>query len=205
MPFTVTKARAIDEVQAGTVVVVKGEVFQLRRGDIILAIGGERVESGADVRSVLRNAMAALSGDECEITIVLWRPPDGFAPNTHGSARDETAAVPGAPLNESYPAWKDSELINLRRLTLRLLGGTKTKTNLVKMCGALGLGKQGSPTLLKRRIEFELRKRQFKNHKWKPTEHDLDTLSESAINKLPTHSISGVVSFLQSLPHEIGA
>ena len=45
LPFAVTNARAVDEVWEGTVVVVDGESFQLRRGDIILAIGGERVNT----------------------------------------------------------------------------------------------------------------------------------------------------------------
>ena len=99
------------------------------------------------------------------------------------------------------PGWTDGEMINVRRLTTRLY---RNKTNIEQIYKALNLGtKKCALPLMKRRIEQELRRRNFRLASWRPTEDDLK-LPQEQLDKLPAYKIGEVLDMLRDLPDKIG-
>lgn len=205
LPFTITAACSIDVVREQSPAVYKGEEqFQLQRGDIVLGVNGALTRTGGDVRSVMRRAM--VSDADVDIPLTIWRPPEGWVAKENNDARAAQAA-PITSNDVGVPGYKDSEMTNMLRLAIRLEGGLNKKQNACSACGALGLDENGSTTILKRRIEHELRRRHFENdRKWLPTQEQIKRwlLGTEDDTSFPVQKIRDVVEYLRSLPDEIG-
>ena len=130
-------------------------------GDVLMSIDGGHCEAANDARSELRASIAAeasITGGS--ILFRLWTPPsDWVAPSLLASA--PTPADETMPLAEELPAYEEGEMKCLIRLCCRMIDGARTKKNREALCGALALHTGGSEVIMKRRIEFELRRRNF--------------------------------------------
>ena len=102
---------------------------------------------------------AASNEDGGRVLFCVWTPPPGWAPPTptpaDGADDDDT------PIAEELPEYIEQDMKCLIRLCSRLIGGSKDRRNLTTMCHALSLPSTGSLLVLQRRIEHDLRKRNF--------------------------------------------
>ena len=105
-----------------------------------------------------RGAMASNEGGR--VLFCVWTPPQGWAPPTPPTVTDG-AADDAYAVAEALPEYIEEDMKCLIRLCSRLIGGSKDRKNLTAMCHALSLPSTGSLLVLQRRIEHDLRKRNF--------------------------------------------
>ena len=123
---------------------------------------------------------AASNEDGGRVLFCVWTPPPGWAPPTptpeDGADDDDT------PIAEELPEYIEQDMACLIRLCSWLIGGSKDRRNLTTMCHALSLSMTGSPLVLQRRIEHELRNRNFNEREFIAKDRKGDERS------LPSHA-----------------
>ena len=80
------------------------------------------------------------------------------------------------------PQLSEEEILNVIRLSRRLVGGACI-ANLKKMCAAAGLLGTGSKPLLSSRLEYFLRSKAFQDDPFQPSAADVETLSIDEFNE----------------------
>ena len=185
-------------------------------GDVLISIGDVRVEGGCTAaRSAIRSAMARAEVLGGRVSLVFWRPPADWTPpvpgvNDEDGGQDQDEVADGeaerahAPPRE--PELSETQMISLARVTKRLDGGD-SKSNLTRICAALGLTRSGGAMQLKRRIEAELRRRKFPDFsEWEPTHGEVSSLfagdADSFYEKYlgTIHSVPQAERMLAALP-----
>lgn len=111
------------------------------------------------------------------------------------------APAPPSPTEKSADVLADEDMINVIRLSRRLVGGACVQ-NLKKMCTTVGLPVGGTKADLGTRLELYLRHHNFKDHPFQPSVVDVQDLSiddfnDKYQNQTP-HSINDIVKLLQS-------
>lgn len=125
----------------------------------------------------------------------------------HASSRMKTAEKKKKKSEEHIVVLADEEMINVVRLSRRLVGGACVQ-NLKKMCTTVGLPVSGSKSVLGTRLEYYLRAAEFKDNPFLPSASDVQDLSiddfnEKYENETP-HSIEAIVKLLKTI-HETKA
>ena len=199
-PFTLDENRVLSAVRGDAIFVDAPSAPRV--GDVLLNINGDACEgSRAEVSRAIAtfmssqfakceravaetNAAAHLNHDGGRVTFVVWTPPTGWSPSSR-------TGDPTAPddddgndddATEALPEFVEEEMRCVIRLCSRLIGGSKYKTNLAAMCRALRLSQGGSRMVMQRRLEQELRLREFDRREFVAKD------ANGEVRPLPSHA-----------------
>jgi hypothetical protein len=165
LPFQLNDARQITRLTDGFSWDGDGARTPAER-DVVLSVGDARVESATDARTAMREALA-LEG--LRVHLRFWRPPPGWVASRGIAPAPDLAARDAA----NVPEYAEVEMKQLLRLVKRLEGGC-TGPYLKKMCDALAISADGGDMTKMRRVESELRARNFGADPWAPTTADVE-------------------------------
>ena len=184
-------------------------------GDVLLGIDGQHCTDASSARAELRESIRREQGNPNggSVLLRLWKPPRGWTVPSPDDDKEDDAATDATEEDEALPEWTEGEMACLKRVCCRTIGGSKEKSNLITMCKALSIRSDGSHMKMQRRIEAELRRREFDKNTYclkdrKRTErelpkHDDMRLTSEAISAKYSEAvfaIQQIAQLLKSIP-----
>ena len=132
-------------------------------GDVLLGIDGQHCTDANSARSGLRESIRREQGSPNggSVLVRLWKPPLGWSVPSPDDDKEDDAAIDATEEEEALPEWTEGEMKCVKRVCCRTIGGSKEKSNLITMCKALSIRSNGSHMKIQRRLEAELRRREF--------------------------------------------